>query len=119
MPEIFNYGQLHGNFVRVPWEDSPFREGFAQRRLTGEFNNRDRAAIFLILFVQRAYVNTIECIHGDGIVRRLEMSNCAILDFKSLFEIATRKFHLGLESRMTGCVSAQFVVRSLNLSFIF
>lgn len=37
------------------------------------------AAIFFILFIQRSNVNTIEFIHGDGIVRRLEMSNCAIL----------------------------------------
>ena len=36
---------------------------------------RERAAILF----HCAYVNTIECTHGVGIVWRLEMSNCAIL----------------------------------------
>lgn len=42
---------------------------------------RERAAILF----HCAYVNTIECTHGVGIVWRLEMSNCAILDLESLF----------------------------------
>lgn len=44
--------------------------------------------MFLIFF---RCVNTVDCIHRIGIVRRLEMSNGAILCSKPFFEIAFGK----------------------------
>lgn len=90
-------GILSAYNARIP-QSKAFQNGIS---MVSGLISQDRAKVFN--FFLRC-VNTVDCIHRIGIVRRLEMSNGAILCFKPFFEIA-----LGKEPRFDSRIS-EFVL---------